>query len=298
MLGGTRARWWMGEASPPPFARKPRRPIRLPGCTSNFSFPYKGVYNKRKFDVQQTQHYRYSSAGPLTVGSAPAWRRKPSGRPRHEKPWDDCFRNQLRRIGFGQQHQERPALPFDRGTVPPFAVSAPIATRRLSSMQREYMETVKTSADSLLAVINDILDFSKLEAGKIVLEAADFHLREWLELTLKTLALRADEKGLDLLGEIAPEVPEFIKADANRLRQILLNLAGNAIKFTQKGEVVIKVQKDPSSEGNQLRFTVSDTGIGIAAEKLELIFQPFSQADTSTTREYGGTGLGLSSLSK
>src|SRR5258706_1898535 len=164
----------------------------------------------------------------------------------------------------------------------------------LSQEQREYMETVKMSADSLLIVINDILDFSKIEAGKTELEAITFHLRDWLELTLKTVALRAAEKGLELLCEIVPEAPEFIRGDPNRLRQILVNLVGNAIKFTEKGEVAIKVQMDPSGELNALRFTVSDTGIGIPAEKLGLIFDPFSQADTSTTRQYGGTGLGLS----
>ena len=164
----------------------------------------------------------------------------------------------------------------------------------LSPEQREYMETVKMSADSLLIVINDILDFSKIEAGKTELEAITFHLRDWLELTLKTVALRAAEKGLELLCEIAPETPEYIKGDPNRLRQILVNLVGNAIKFTDKGEVAIKVQTEPGGELNALRFTVSDTGIGIPPEKLRLIFDPFSQADTSTTRQFGGTGLGLS----
>jgi two-component system sensor histidine kinase/response regulator len=164
----------------------------------------------------------------------------------------------------------------------------------LSQEQREYMETVKISADSLLIVINDILDFSKIEAGKTELEAITFHLRDWLELTLKTVALRAAEKGLELLCEIAPEAPEFIKGDSNRLRQILVNLVGNAIKFTEKGEIAIKVQMELTGDLNALRFTVSDTGIGIPAEKLGLIFDPFSQADTSTTRQYGGTGLGLS----
>jgi len=164
----------------------------------------------------------------------------------------------------------------------------------LTPEQREYLETVKMSGDSLLTVINDILDFSKIEAGKIDLDAIDFNLRDWLESTLKTMALRADEKGLELLCEIAPEVPEALRGDASRLRQIIVNLVGNAIKFTESGEVVVKVQVD-SKEGKEyvLGFTVADTGIGIPKAKLGLIFDPFSQADTSTTRKYGGTGLGL-----
>jgi signal transduction histidine kinase/DNA-binding response OmpR family regulator len=165
---------------------------------------------------------------------------------------------------------------------------------QLSQEQREYLETVKMSADSLLVVINDVLDFSKMEAGKIELEAIPFHLRDWLEQTLKTIALRAHEKGLELLCEVAPEVPEFITGDSNRLRQILVNLASNAIKFTEKGEVAVSIRIEEVDEAKLLRFTVSDTGIGIAKEKLGLIFAPFSQADTSTTRQYGGTGLGLS----
>jgi two-component system sensor histidine kinase/response regulator len=165
---------------------------------------------------------------------------------------------------------------------------------QLSQEQREYLETVKMSADSLLVVINDVLDFSKIEAGKIELEAIPFHLRDWLEQTLKTIALRAHEKGLELLCEVAPEVPEFVMGDSNRLRQILVNLAGNAIKFTEKGEVAVSVRIEEVEEVKLLRFTVSDTGIGIAKDKLGLIFAPFSQADTSTTRQYGGTGLGLS----
>jgi two-component system sensor histidine kinase/response regulator len=164
----------------------------------------------------------------------------------------------------------------------------------LTPEQREYLETVKMSADSLLTVINDILDFSKIEAGKIDLETVDFNLRDCLETTLKTLALRADEKGLELLCEVAPEVPEVVRGDSTRLRQVVINLVGNAIKFTDAGEVALKVQlKGQDGPDRVVRFTVSDTGIGIAKEKLGLIFDPFSQADTSTTRKYGGTGLGL-----
>jgi signal transduction histidine kinase/CheY-like chemotaxis protein len=166
---------------------------------------------------------------------------------------------------------------------------------QLSQEQREYMETVKSSADSLLFVINDILDFSKMEAGKIELEMISFDLRDWLGIAAKTVALRADEKGLELLCEVDPAVPEFVKGDPNRLRQIVVNLLSNAIKFTDKGEVVIKVEADSSSGANQvLRFMVSDTGVGIPLDKQKLIFDPFSQADSSTTRQYGGTGLGLS----
>ena len=164
----------------------------------------------------------------------------------------------------------------------------------LTPEQREYLETVKMSSDSLLTVINDILDFSKIEAGKIDLEIADFNLRDCLEATLKTLALRSDEKGLELLCEIAPEVPDLMQGDTSRLRQILINLVSNAIKFTEEGEVAVRVHLE-AQNGNSgsLGFTVSDTGIGIPLEKQKLIFDPFSQADTSTTRRYGGTGLGL-----
>jgi PAS domain S-box-containing protein len=164
----------------------------------------------------------------------------------------------------------------------------------LTSEQREYLDTVKVSADSLLTVINDILDFSKIEAGKIDLEMMDFNVRDHLEATLKTLAFRSDEKGLELLCEVAPEVPEMAQGDSNRLRQIVVNLVGNAIKFTDEGEVALKVRVDAVEGGDRiLHFTVSDTGVGIPPEKLKLIFEPFSQADTSTTRKYGGTGLGL-----
>src|SRR3984957_7158483 len=164
----------------------------------------------------------------------------------------------------------------------------------LTPEQRDYLETVKSSSDALLTVINDILDFSKIEAGKIDLESVDFNLRDSLESTLKTVAIRADEKGLELLCEVAPEVPEVVCGDSTRLRQGVINLVGNAIKFTESGEIAVKVQMK-SREANEceLRFTVSDTGVGIPEEKRELIFAPFSQADTSTTRKYGGTGLGL-----
>jgi signal transduction histidine kinase/DNA-binding response OmpR family regulator len=164
----------------------------------------------------------------------------------------------------------------------------------LTKEQREYLETVKMSADSLLTVINDILDFSKIEAGKIDLDVMDFNLRDSLEATLKTLALRAHEKGLELLCEVAPEVSEAVRGDSGRLRQIVVNLVGNAIKFTSEGEVALGVRALETEGGERLlQFTVSDTGIGIPPEKQKAIFEPFTQADASTTRKYGGTGLGL-----
>jgi two-component system sensor histidine kinase/response regulator len=164
----------------------------------------------------------------------------------------------------------------------------------LTPEQREYLETVKVSADSLLTVINDILDFSKIESGKVDLELDDFNLRDSLEATLKTLALRADEKGVELLCEIAPSVPDVVRGDSNRLRQVVVNLIGNSIKFTDHGEVVLNVHVEAEDGDDRIiHFTVSDTGIGIPAEKQKLIFEPFAQADNSTTRKYGGTGLGL-----
>ena len=169
----------------------------------------------------------------------------------------------------------------------------------LSPEQREYLETVKISADSLLSVINDILDFSKVEAGRMELDCNDFSLTECVETTLKTLALRADEKGLELLCDIAPEVPEVVFGDATRLRQILVNLVGNAIKFTHEGEVSLKVVLDCfDGDSRVLHFTVSDTGIGISPGQQKTIFDPFAQADSSTTRKYGGTGLGLTISSR
>jgi PAS domain S-box-containing protein len=162
----------------------------------------------------------------------------------------------------------------------------------LNREQREYLETVKLSADSLLSVINDVLDFSKMEAGKASLDVVDFDLRDSLEMTLRTLALSADQKGLELLCEVAPAVPTVVKGDPARLRQILVNLIGNALKFTAQGEVLVKVDLAAGLDG-EIHFTVSDTGIGIAPEKQALIFDPFTQADNTTTRNYGGTGLGL-----
>ncbi|MDO8589260.1 MAG: response regulator [Armatimonadota bacterium] len=164
----------------------------------------------------------------------------------------------------------------------------------LTPEQRDYLESVQTSADSLLAVINDILDFSKIEARKFELDNHDFDLRDVVGETVGALALRAHEKGLELAYRIAPDVPDALIGDARRLGQILLNLVGNAIKFTEVGEVVVSVDKESESKDRiGLRFTVTDTGIGISADKRRMIFEAFSQADGSTTRRYGGTGLGL-----
>jgi PAS domain S-box-containing protein len=165
---------------------------------------------------------------------------------------------------------------------------------KLGSRQREYLETVKDSADSLLALINDILDFSKIEARKLELDQVAFDLRETLEDTLKGLALRAQQKGLELACHIRPKVPERLVGDPNRLRRIVVNLVGNAIKFTEQGEVVVRAEVESFNQtAAVLRFAVTDTGIGIPEEKQEQIFRPFVQADSSTTRQYGGTGLGL-----
>ncbi len=164
----------------------------------------------------------------------------------------------------------------------------------LTEEQRDYLNTVKLSGDSLLSVINDILDFSKIEAGKSDLEVSDFDFRASLETILKTFALRASEKKLELLYEVDGKVPEIMQGDANKLRQILVNLLGNAIKFTHAGEVALRVKIDQVEDKQyMLHFTVSDTGVGLAADVRKLIFDPFTQADNSTTRNYGGTGLGL-----
>ena len=164
----------------------------------------------------------------------------------------------------------------------------------LTPEQREYLELVKASGGSLLTVINDILDFSKIEAGRLEVETIPFSLRESLGDTMKTLALEAHRKGLELAYEIQPDTPDPLLGDPVRLGQIVLNLVGNAIKFTERGEVVMRVQPQ-SIDGGEVNcyFTVSDTGIGIDEEKQSAIFAPFLQGDTSTTRIYGGTGLGL-----
>jgi two-component system sensor histidine kinase/response regulator len=164
----------------------------------------------------------------------------------------------------------------------------------LTQEQREYLQTVKLSSDALLNVINDVLDFSKIEAGKTELEASDFNLRDSLETLLRTFALRASEKQLELLCAVDPQAPERVRGDPFRLRQILVNLLGNAIKFTDVGEVALRVQAEHvDAQGCLLHFSVSDTGVGIVPDVLKMIFEPFTQADSSTTRIHGGTGLGL-----
>ncbi len=164
----------------------------------------------------------------------------------------------------------------------------------LSEEQREYLALVKSSADSLLHVINDILDFSKIEAGKLELEENEFVIRDLLRDTLKTLALRADKKHLELSVRVSPDVPGTVIGDPTRLRQLIVNLVGNAIKFTEQGNITVDAElEEMSRDGVRLHLRVSDTGIGIPLEKQQVIFESFAQADGSTTRLFGGTGLGL-----
>jgi signal transduction histidine kinase/ActR/RegA family two-component response regulator len=164
----------------------------------------------------------------------------------------------------------------------------------LTPEQKEYAETVRSSGESLLAVINDILDFSKIEAGKLDLEILDFTLPAVLESARQLLWVQAKEKGLQLICRVGPDVPLWLRGDFGRLRQILLNLGGNAVKFTPAGEVVIRACLDREDERSAvIRFSVEDAGIGISQERQAHIFSPFTQADGSTTRKYGGTGLGL-----
>jgi signal transduction histidine kinase/ActR/RegA family two-component response regulator len=161
--------------------------------------------------------------------------------------------------------------------------------------QRENLGIVKSSADSLLTIINDILDFSKIEAGKLELDQSEFKLRETIAELMKVMALKARQRGLVLKLDAASDIPEMLKGDSGRLRQILVNLLGNAVKFTHHGEVVLRVTRDGviAEDDVVLQFSVSDTGVGIPRDRLESIFEPFTQADGSTTRTYGGTGLGL-----
>jgi CheY-like chemotaxis protein len=164
----------------------------------------------------------------------------------------------------------------------------------LTPSQRDYLKVVKSSAESLLTLLNDLLDFSKIEAGKLELETIAFNLRETLGNTLQTLATRAKEKDLKLSLHINPDVPDILGGDPHRLRQIVVNLVGNALKFTERGEIAVQVEYKGDIGGQALvRFAVIDTGIGIAPAAHTSIFSAFEQADTSTTRRYGGTGLGL-----
>jgi PAS domain S-box-containing protein len=169
----------------------------------------------------------------------------------------------------------------------------------LTADQRESLELVRLSAESLLTVINDILDFSKIEAGKMEFESIPFDLRESLGETMKTLGFRAHQKGLELVCDVRPDVPVGVLGDPGRLRQVLVNLVGNAIKFTEHGEILVSVERETNTaDGVALHFSVKDTGVGIPTEKHEKIFESFSQADGSMTRKYGGTGLGLTICGK
>lgn len=164
----------------------------------------------------------------------------------------------------------------------------------LNPEQQSYIETLRVSSDNLMTIINDILDFSKIQSGSLSLDEAPFELRNCIEDALDMFAPKAVEKGIDLLYLIQPDVSPFLVGDINRLKQIVINLINNAIKFTEEGEIFISIEKAAESDGFQeLQFSVKDSGIGIAQDKLNILFEAFTQADSSTTRRYGGTGLGL-----
>jgi signal transduction histidine kinase len=165
----------------------------------------------------------------------------------------------------------------------------------LDSEQRDYLQTAQSSAGSLLTVLNDILDFSKIEAGRMEFEQSPFSVRETVEEAFRTLALIASKKGLDLRSEFAPDLPPVLVGDPARLRQVLLNIVNNAIKFTERGAIVVQARLERMADREAvIRCSVSDTGIGMSESQQRVIFEPFRQADESTTRRYGGTGLGLS----
>ncbi len=164
----------------------------------------------------------------------------------------------------------------------------------LSAEQREYAEIAQSSGETLRSLINDILDFSKVEARKLELEVLDFDLHSTLKDTADMLTISAHEKGLELVCLVDPEVPSLLRGDPGRLRQVLVNLGGNAVKFTAKGKITIRASLDREDDKSAtIRFTISDTGIGIPANRLDILFSPFTQGDCSTTRRFGGTGLGL-----
>ena len=168
----------------------------------------------------------------------------------------------------------------------------------LTRVQRDYLLTVESSARSLLGILNDILDYSKIEAGHMSLEETDFALRDSVGSALKVLAVKAHEKGIELIADIAHDVPDSLSGDPLRLQQILINLLGNAVRFTERGEVVLRIAADVDADDVTLRLSVSDTGIGIPKDRQTRVFEAFAQADSSHTRKYGGTGLGLSIASQ
>ena len=173
-------------------------------------------------------------------------------------------------------------------------MSAMLLESGLQGEQKRYAEIIRASAEALLSIVNDVLDFSKIEARKLTLEEIDFDLFSLLEDFADLYSIRAAEKQLRFDWSFAVDVPGYLRGDPGRLRQILINLVGNAIKFTDRGEITLDIELvENNGKQADLRFSVSDTGIGIPAERRESIFRPFEQADNSTTRKYGGTGLGL-----
>ncbi len=168
-----------------------------------------------------------------------------------------------------------------------------VLTSKLAPDQRDFLDTAFRSAETLMTVVNDILDFSKIEAGKMEIESIAVDLRDVIASVTRTFAPQAEHKGLSLVAAVDPACPEIIMGDPTRLRQVLFNLMSNALKFTSEGRIVLRVVPTREEEKSVLRFSVSDTGIGVPAAKHADIFEPFAQADGSTTRRYGGTGLGL-----
>jgi signal transduction histidine kinase/DNA-binding response OmpR family regulator len=174
------------------------------------------------------------------------------------------------------------------------AMASLLQDTRLTAQQKEFTRVIRTSGEALLGVINDILDFSKIEAGHLELEAEALDVRACVEASMDLIAVRGDEKGLELAYEMAPDVPGWIVGDVTRLRQVLINLLSNAVKFTEQGEIVVTVQSAPAGDSlHEITFAVRDTGVGIPADRMTRLFQSFSQVDVSTARKYGGTGLGL-----